>query len=435
MEPLKALADNFVDPESKHHRHAWYAWTGAALALVAFAAGLYLFASMSEFKAKPKAIYFNPGLKMMIEHPADWLPAGEFLDSDGLPRRWQGDTGWFEISATSGDGVILTEVASSLNSGNSLPFGEDPKIITVQIAGQPGAVIVPREENINQAAAVITYPQPILAGFSSYRFLIVKMDRTNMNSLLNSLKFVANTAGEVESLPNIIVYLPPARAILNSPFIVSGIAKVFENNINLKVINAKGQTVWTGFVTANAPTTGSYGGWSTTVDLSGAEVVADQRIELQVYQSSASDGSEVDKVAVPLQLASIQPTKIVEVYFGSTESPEGDECETVYVRERHVPETEKLAQAALTELLKGPTLQERQDGYFTSLPPEVVINSLVINNGIALVDFSDSLERGVGGSCRVLAIRTQIEKTLMQFPSVEEINISINGRTEDILQP
>lgn len=435
MKPLQALADNFVDPESKHHRHAWYAWTGAALALVTFAAGLYLFYSLVELPKESQKIYFNPNLKVMLRYPADWLPGDEYLDLDNLPRRWQGSSGWFEISATSGEGVILTDLVASLNNSEASPFGKNPAIGTVQIAGQQGAVIVPVEENINQAAAVITYPKPVLAGLNSYRFLVIKMDRNHLNSLLNSLRFVDNTAGQIEELPNIIVYLPPESVKINSPFIVSGIARVFENSLSLKVINAKGQTIWTGFTTANAPDVGTYGGFSTAVNLSGAEVVPGEGIELQVYQNSASDGSEADKVAVPLHLQEIKPTSVVEVYFGSSSSPAGEECTFTLSAERNVTTDETLARAALEELLKGPTLLERQSGYYTSLPPEVIINSLAVNNGVALVDFSDSLERGVGGSCRVLAIRTQIEKTLKQFPSVKEVKISINGRTEDILQP
>jgi len=45
------------------------------------------------------------------------------------------------------------------------------------------------------------------------------------------------------------------------------------------------------------------------------------------------------------------------------------------------------------------------------------------------------LQYQVGGSCRVSAIRAQIIETLKQFSTVKNVVISINGRTEDILQP
>jgi len=45
------------------------------------------------------------------------------------------------------------------------------------------------------------------------------------------------------------------------------------------------------------------------------------------------------------------------------------------------------------------------------------------------------LEFQVGGSCRVSAIRAEIIQTLKQFSTIKEVIISINNRTEDILQP
>jgi len=41
----------------------------------------------------------------------------------------------------------------------------------------------------------------------------------------------------------------------------------------------------------------------------------------------------------------------------------------------------------------------------------------------------------VAGSCRVGAIRAQIEETLKQFPTVQNVIISVNGNTENILEP
>jgi len=73
--------------------------------------------------------------------------------------------------------------------------------------------------------------------------------------------------------------------------------------------------------------------------------------------------------------------------------------------------------------------------YFTSICPCVKIQKLTIADGIAKVDFDQVLENAVGGSCRVTAIRAQINETLKQFSTVKEVIISVNGRTEDILQP
>jgi spore germination protein GerM len=102
---------------------------------------------------------------------------------------------------------------------------------------------------------------------------------------------------------------------------------------------------------------------------------------------------------------------------------------------RIVPKTEAVARAALEELLKGPTDREKADKYFTAINPGVEIQKLVVENGIAKVDFNETLDNPGGGSCRVSAIRTQITQTLKQFPTVKDVIISIDGRIEDILQP
>jgi len=89
----------------------------------------------------------------------------------------------------------------------------------------------------------------------------------------------------------------------------------------------------------------------------------------------------------------------------------------------------------LEELLKGPNNKESENSFSTSINYGAKINKLIIENGVAKVDFDGQLQNGVGGSCRVSAIRSQITQTLKQFPGVKGVIISINGRTEDILQP
>ena len=125
----------------------------------------------------------------------------------------------------------------------------------------------------------------------------------------------------------------------------------------------------------------------------------------------------------------------VKVYFNNSKLDPEFSCNKVFPVEREVSKTQAAARAALEELLKGASEKEKIEGFFTSINPGVKIQSLVIENGTAKVDFDEQLEFQVGGSCRVAAIRAQITQTLKQFPTVNDVIISINGRTEDILQP
>lgn len=135
-------------------------------------------------------------------------------------------------------------------------------------------------------------------------------------------------------------------------------------------------------------------------------------------------------ISLPVKL-SVEITT-VELYFGRN----GEEtCTELYPVERQIIKTPAIARATIEELLKGPTQEEKAQGFFTSINEGVKINSLTIVDGVAKIDFDETLEAAVGGSCRVSAIRQEITQTLKQFPTVKEVIISINGRTEDILQP
>lgn len=128
--------------------------------------------------------------------------------------------------------------------------------------------------------------------------------------------------------------------------------------------------------------------------------------------------------------------QMVNVFFpNSVQDPQMMDCSKVYPISRKISKIEQIEHAAIEELLKGPTAQEKVDGYFTSINTGVNVQSLKVENGTARIDFDRQLEFQVGGSCRVASIASQIRETLRQFQNVRDVIISIDGRTEDILQP
>jgi spore germination protein GerM len=125
----------------------------------------------------------------------------------------------------------------------------------------------------------------------------------------------------------------------------------------------------------------------------------------------------------------------VQVFFLNNQKDPEITCTKVFPVARTIPKTEGVARAALEALFAGPTQEERAAGWNTAIPDGMSIRSLTVADGIARAELSEELERRVGGSCRVGAIRAEITETLKQFPTVREVVLSINGRTEDILQP
>lgn len=148
--------------------------------------------------------------------------------------------------------------------------------------------------------------------------------------------------------------------------------------------------------------------------------------------SGLSENDESIKIPV---LFKAQEQIIVKNFFGKY-GPDSnmDDCEKVYPVERSVVKTDAIARAALEQLLIGPELNEINE-YFTSINTGVKINSLVIEDGVARVDFDKQIEYQLGGSCRVATIRAQITETLKQFPTVKSVIISVEGKVAEALQP
>ncbi|MEK7067027.1 MAG: GerMN domain-containing protein [Patescibacteria group bacterium] len=148
---------------------------------------------------------------------------------------------------------------------------------------------------------------------------------------------------------------------------------------------------------------------------------------------------KADELRVPVRFKQSsevgQETTKFKIYFSNSKLDSESVCVKVFPVAREIPKTQAVARAALEELLKGLTEKEKTDNYLTNINEGVKIQRLEIKDGVAKVDFNDKLEFQVGGSCRVAAISAQITETLKQFPTVKEAVISINGRTEDILQP
>jgi len=118
--------------------------------------------------------------------------------------------------------------------------------------------------------------------------------------------------------------------------------------------------------------------------------------------------------------------------------------------QRTIPRALSVGTAALEELLWGPPPLNLA-GFETAIPtpeqvlnyharesdwgPRVTLRGLTITDGVATADFSQELRSYAGGSLRVMLIRQQIEQTLRQFSTVQEVRIAIEGETEAVLEP
>lgn len=95
---------------------------------------------------------------------------------------------------------------------------------------------------------------------------------------------------------NIEVLSPRAGDAVQSGFAIKGNARVFENVVSITLTDSEGNILAQTWAYANAPDVGKFGPFEKMLNFqtSAAEGI------LEVYQSSSKDGSEIDKVTIPL---------------------------------------------------------------------------------------------------------------------------------------
>jgi len=233
---------------------------------------------------------------------------------------------------------------------------------------------------------------------------------------------------------NIRVTSPePGDTLPTDHFKVIGTARTFENALSYRLVGADGIQLATGHLMSNGEM-GRFNPFTANVNIRRSYKGSARLI---VFQNSAKDGSEIDKVSIPVLIGEATAAKgemAVEVYFTNAAQGSTTDCGKVFRVSRRIPRTEAIAEAALTQLLLGPTMQEREQSYGTEIPATAKLRSVTIDNGVATADFDGNLNRAAG-SCRITAIRAQIEKTLRQFTTIRKVIISVDGKTKDVLQP
>jgi hypothetical protein len=232
---------------------------------------------------------------------------------------------------------------------------------------------------------------------------------------------------------------PRPNESIDSPFVVEGEARgtwFFEASFPIRLETADGQEIGIGLAQAlDDWMTVDFVRFRALVEFDASEH-AGQTATLVLERDNPTGLPEHDRsIEIPVILPVSIETTTVQAYFGNNALDPAMTCVKVFPVERRVTKTPAVGRAALLQLLAGPTMDEQAQGFYSSLNPGIDLKSLSIVDGVARADFDEQLEFQVGGSCRIGAVRAQITATLKQFPTVDEVIISINGRTEDILQP
>jgi hypothetical protein len=239
-----------------------------------------------------------------------------------------------------------------------------------------------------------------------------------------------------------VVTSPSAGQSVRSPVRIAGIARVFEATVAYEVVSG-GRALAKGFTNASAgaPEWGAF-----QIDAAVGPVASPTRVIVRVFAQSMKDGAIIDLVEVPVTLepggaAPASPTQTGAATSAATRRVtvylvrKVDSGEIYIAVSRDVRSTPAIGTAALEALLGGPASEERAQGLESPIPEGTTLRSLRIVDGVAYADFDRGLTGHTGGRLRNKSIARVIGLTLEQFPTVRDVVISVDGKTDGVVQP
>lgn len=160
---------------------------------------------------------------------------------------------------------------------------------------------------------------------------------------------------------------------------------------------------------------------------------------------TATATSEPTPTAEPSQTTTPEPTATTEPTQTATPEPTAEPTPaedidvlvyfldgTRLVVGGRTSEDTGVATTAVAALLDGPQGLEEELGWSSEIPAGTTLNGIVVEDGTATVDLSPEFEAG-GGSLSMITRVAQIVFTLTQFPTVDQVDISIDGVPDDAI--
>src|SRR5260221_7144492 len=107
----------------------------------------------------------------------------------------------------------------------------------------------------------------------------------------------SQSEGVIEKSNIIVTSLKPNGKV-SLPFVIKGEARVFENQFNYRVRDKNGKVLTEGSATSDSRDAGQFGAF--TITISSLVVQKGTNGTIEVFDYSPKDGSELDKVSVPV---------------------------------------------------------------------------------------------------------------------------------------
>jgi hypothetical protein len=135
------------------------------------------------------AVFRNDEYGISLEYPSNWK-----VNNAYSPGRYEGNDGYFQVSAIAGGQSNIDEVASSDANHKLLPYGSTPTIESLIISGQEARLIIPsldQPTDMNkQASLIIKYPNSIIVNGETYKYFQLWSDKEHIRKIGETIKFV-----------------------------------------------------------------------------------------------------------------------------------------------------------------------------------------------------------------------------------------------------
>jgi len=234
------------------------------------------------------------------------------------------------------------------------------------------------------------------------------------------------TPSPTTAQPVITITSPTVNASVDSPILVTGSARVFENQFTVQLRDSAGKVIYHAMVMTDAKDIGLLSNYKVYLPIP-ANATPNLKVEAFAL-SPKGDGTYSAYASAKVTLKTTDTSSVYVAFIT------GNDCTTTTLFARQVIKSPQYVLLSLMELLKGPGVPEVGLGATTQIPVGAQINSFHMTGDTAYVDFNSTLSAGVASSCKAQSIRAEITNTLKQFLGLNTVVISIDGKVNGILQ-
>ena len=133
--------------------------------------------------------FISERYKIAFRYPKSWNKNPRYAD------KYEGTTGFFEVSDFSGVGENIDEVVNTQINEAYKPYGSNPTVRNFMVDGQPARVIYPSADQSEffedrEEALVVQYKEPNVIDGIPYKYVVIWATKEYMPLIISSFRFI-----------------------------------------------------------------------------------------------------------------------------------------------------------------------------------------------------------------------------------------------------